>query len=145
MMTLWAIVLSFIIICTILSSVRVGVIGFRKIEARKLIAFLTHPAWCLFMIMFLPWQMGEFARGENSPLPWEAFAKNSLRHGVFDGLLSAAIVIAVLLWLFWIPASIWINKNPEADKTKRIMARTINILLGLLLTQVANPIYRLLD
>ncbi len=145
MMTIWAIALSFFVICTALASLRVGLIGFRRFETRRAIGFLTAPAWCLFLIMFLPWQIGEFARGENSPLPWATFTEANLRHGLFDGLLSATIVSIVDLWLFWIPASLWIGKHSEADKTKRIMARVINVLSGALLAQVANPVYRLMN
>ena len=145
MMTIWGIVFSFCCICTALASVRVGLIGFRKFEARKAFRFVTAPAWCLFVFMFLPWQIGEFARGENSSLPWEAFSGAYLRHGFFEGLLSATIVLIVDFWLFWIPSSLWIHKYSQADTTKRIMARVINLLSGALLTQIANSIYRWMD
>lgn len=145
MMTIWAIVCSFFCICTALASFRVGLIGFRRFETAKVLRFLTAPAWCLFVFIFVFWQIGEFARGENSSLPWEAFTEARLQHGLFEGLLSATIVLIVDLWLFWIPASLWIHKHSDADGTKRIMARVINLLLGVVLSQVANPIYRLMN
>lgn len=144
MMFIWTIVLSFLVFFTLLTSIRLGIEGIIKLPTGKLINFSTSPAWCFSLIVFLPMQIGEFARAENSPLPWEAFAQANFRHGFFDGVLTATIVLVVDIWLFWVPANIWINKYSYADATKRIMARIINLLLGLILTQVANPIYRLL-
>jgi hypothetical protein len=142
MMTIWEIVLSIIVICTTVASIRLGLIGFQRFETRKVIAFITAPGWCFFAFIFLLWKIGDFARGESSPLPWVAFTESYLRHGLLNGLLSGAIVVIAELWLFWIPASLWIKKHSEADRTKQIMARAINLLSGALLTQVANPVYK---
>jgi low temperature requirement protein LtrA len=66
------------------------------------------------------------------------------QHGVFNGLIYATMVIFVDLWLFWIPAHLWITNRKENDRTKRIMARLLNFFAGLLLSTAWNPIYRLL-
>jgi hypothetical protein len=143
-MPIWSIILAVLVIFTLLASIRLGLEGIVKFPTGKLFNFSTSRAWCLSLFIFLPWKIGEFARAGNSPLPWEAFAQANLRHGLFEGILTATIVLLVNIWLFWVPANIWVNKYPNTDTTKRIMARIINLLLGLLLTQVANPIYSLL-
>jgi len=98
----------------------------------------------LYLFMILPMLLGSFARGEVSPLPWVRFVEQSLRHGFADGFFSALTVLIVDLWLFWIPANIWVNRNPQADNLAKVLARIINVLVGLILVQSGNPIYQFL-
>ena len=142
---IWPLTLSIIHIFPLLASIRLGLEGFVKLPTGKFFNFLTHKAWCLLLIIILPWQIGEFARAENSPLPWKAFVQANLRYGLFDAIFVAIIVLLVDIWLFWVPANIWINKYANADATRKLMARIINLLLGLILTLVANPIYKFLS
>ena len=139
---LWTFTLNGALLLTLASSFRLGLEGHIDFPEDKFFKFITAKGWCYSLFIFLPWHIGAFARGETSPLPWEAFKQESLRHGFYNGLLAASIVLLVDLWLFWIPANIWINKKNDIDKKHRTMARLINLLGGLLLTTLNNPIYK---
>ena len=87
---------------------------------------------------------GELARGEISPLPWEAFSVEYRRHGMVNGLSSFFLMVTFLLWVLLIPGHLK-SSSIKLDTGKRpSYPYFINILIGLLLVTPGNPIYRLL-
>jgi hypothetical protein len=142
---LWSIILNSVLIFSLVSSIRLGLEGHVNFPACKILKFIAAKEWCYSLFLFLPWHVGAFARGETSPIPWVAFRQECWRHGFYSALLAAGIVLLVDLWLFWVPANIWINRNKEIDKKHRMVARLINLIGGLLLVTLDNPIYKFLN
>ena len=89
-------------------------------------------------------QAGELARGEISPLPWEAFSISYRRHGIVDGLASFFLMVTFLLWALLIPGHLKASSIKLATGKRPSYLYVINILIGLLLVTPGNPIYRLL-
>ena len=79
-------------------------------------------------IVFIAFVMtvGQLARGEISPLPWEAFS------------------VSFLLWALLIPGHLKASSRKLATGKRPSYPYFINILVGLLLVTPGNPIYRLL-
>lgn len=141
----WTIFCVVLTIGTFATSIRLSLLGYINFPRKGIIGWLTNTNWCYSLFLYLPAFVGEFARVETSPLPWRAFIQESSRHGTWNGLLMAVIVTLIDLWLFWIPAHLWIQEQENIDRTKARMARLINLLGGLLLTTGSNPIYKVLD
>jgi hypothetical protein len=138
-----------LILCTLATTIRLSLpMRFRPPSSDgkffKMIIIITHPGWCFALLLFMPWFLGEFARGETSPLPWVAFMDESYRHGFFSGLFTFLVVVLVDLWLFWTTANVWIYTRDNIDKEKARMARIINISVGLVFVTIGNPIYQLM-
>jgi hypothetical protein len=131
-------------ILAFLSSLKFTFMGDEELE-NKLINLITHPGWSFSMFAFIPMFLGQFARGEASPIPWIEFMNELSTHGFLNGLLAIILVTAVDLWLFWIPGHLYIKSNPEIDKRFKYAIRFLNIATGLLLVTENNPIYRILE
>ena len=129
------------------ASIRMAIKGCAVEVAPKSVSLnvLTHPGWCLCLLVTFPLLAGQFARCEVSPIPWQAFSMEYSQHGLLSGFLALVVVITVDLWLFWIPSHFWITGGKNRDRTKRLMARIINILVGLLIVSAANPVYKLIE
>jgi hypothetical protein len=88
--------------------------------------------------------VGELARGEISPFPWNEFISRQRTNGFCDAVMSFMRIVILQLWAFLIPG------HTHATYVKRKTGRrpwhpyTINILIGLLLSTPHNPIYYLL-
>jgi hypothetical protein len=137
------------------TSVRFSVEGFLEIPQNRLISFATWRGWLIFLVLEGLWLVGDFGRGQSSPMPWKEFIKVSQATGILDGVLKAVIVATVDLWLLWTSANIYLNKAlpkpPRGERTvggerrlferPRLMLRLINVLAGLLLMTKGNPIY----
>lgn len=89
--------------------------------------------------------MGEFARRELSPLPWVAFANALTRHGLGDALFQLMSVLLFELWALWIPGHLYVRSRPTLDKRTVLLARSLNLAVGLLLLTPGNPIYGLIE
>jgi hypothetical protein len=126
------------------ASIRMAIRGCEEHPKSIPLRLLTHPGWCFLLLAALPHLAGAFARCETSPIPWETFSMECSRHGFLNGLFAVIEVLTVDLWLFWIPAHLWIMGSKNGDRGKRIMARVINVLVGMLILTPANPVYRLL-
>ena len=141
METFWQFIFGLAILCVFSSSVRVALVGLGHPPANSLLLAATHDGWNLSLILFMPMLLGEFARQEMSPMPWAAYAMSAARHGPIDGLTGAALVIIVELWIFWNPAQTYIKRHHNIDHRIIILARALNISIGLLLVTPNNPIY----
>lgn len=139
--SIWAIVSSFALICTFLTTVRVSLQDPSIIPKNRYLRFMTHTNWCFAVwVMFIPWIVAEFGEGHTSPLPWKAFSANYSRHGFADGMLMFFLVLMVDIWLFFTPASWYIHRHKLSDE-KAKYARIFNILIGLVLVTPHNPFY----
>jgi len=137
----WQIASILMLFVTLFSSLRLAITKKLSFIEDSCIHFFSLPHYSVFIIIFLPWAVGDFSRSESSPFPWEAFSIASSRHGFFDGLYFATMVFIADLWLFWIPANIYVIQNSNAGRVKHNMARIINVLSGLILCTPNNPIY----
>jgi hypothetical protein len=142
--TLWQALLATVVGCTLLSTLRVAVVGLGHLPSNPTARFVSHDGWNATLVLLLPWFLGSFARREVSPLPWTAFSAAAARHGIVDGILELAIVLIVDLWLLWIPAHSYVRNHPDLDRRVVIMARVLNLAIGLLLITPDNPVYNLL-
>ena len=140
----WEILFGAAILCILSSSIRIAIVGLGHLPANDLLRLATHDGWNFSFLLLMPMLLGEFARQELSPMPWLAYASSSARHGLIDGLTEAALVISVELWLFWIPAHSFVRLHPEVDKRTKVLARALNLTIGLLLVTPNNPVYMLI-
>jgi hypothetical protein len=88
--------------------------------------------------------IGEFYRGEISPVPWIAFSESFAKHGLFDAIYSFFTVLMTDLWLFWTPSHHFIMSKEKEERVNGIYIRLFNFAVGLLLTIPSNPIIRLI-
>jgi len=142
---LWQAILWIIVLCAFLASVRVAFEGLDHRPANPFAASVTHDGWCLTLLVFGPWFIGSFARREVSSLPWRALSDETARHGLADGLITVLIVITVELWLLWVPAHSYVRNHPQLDRGKAVLARCLNLSVGLLLLTPDNPVYKLFE
>jgi hypothetical protein len=128
---------------TLLVTLRLVVLGDRY-PKNRFVEMATRNEWCLSLIFFVPITIGRFAREELSPLPWRAYSEAAARHGWTDGLFSLSLVLMIDLWLLWIPADLYVRKRPTIDRRIKILARSLNLAIGLLLMSPRNPLYAML-
>jgi hypothetical protein len=141
---LWQLIFAVVVGCTFLSTLRVSVFGWGRMPTNPIARAISHDGWNAMLFIFIPWFLGSFARREVSPLPWVAFSEANARHGMADGIFWLAIVVVVDLWLLWIPAHCYAIDRPEVDKRIVVMARLLNLAIGLLIVTPDNPIYKII-
>ena len=137
-------ILAVVVACTLLSTLRVAIVGLGHMPNNPVARAISHDGWNATLFILIPWFVGSFARREVSPLPWVAFSVARARHGVGDGIFELAIVVLVDLWLLWIPAHSYSTNRPGIDKRIVVMARLLNVAIGLLLVTPDNPIYKII-
>ena len=145
MSLLWNALLTVLLACTLMTSIRVAVVGFQHLPARPIWRVITHDYWAASLFVILPGIVGDFARRDISPLPWTAFAVSARRHGVLDGIYAITLVLIAELWLLWIPAQSYIQNRPALDQRTVFLLRSLNLAVGLLLLTPWNPVYSFLD
>jgi len=129
--------------CALAATIKYSLTGWVKFPENPILKIVSNEKWLFSLLLFVPWLVGDFARGETSPLPWITFKEYS-RHGASSGALIAIIVVIVDLWLFWVPAQIYNEQHSQEPVEQRRLVRAVNFLVGLLLTTAGNPIYRFL-
>jgi len=127
------------------ASVRVAIVGLGRRHRSSILRAVSADGWCWPLALVIPMMVGSFARGEVSCWPWVAFSVSYARHGIIDAVTEIGIVIAVDLWLLWIPAHAYLASHSEADSRTRYLARFLNLTVGLLLMSQGNIVYQLLD
>ncbi len=137
--------LSTVLYLATLASIRLAFAPSLKAPSSALWRRLSSPWWCLAFVLEVPILVGEFARGESSPLPWATFAMEASRNGIYSGIFAAIAVIGADLWLLWIPAHYAILRNPGRDDQWKWMLRGLNLVGGLLIMMPNNPVYWLID
>jgi hypothetical protein len=142
---LWQALIAIMVVCAFLASMRIAVVGLNHLPSSPWLSFITHDRWAASLFILLPSFVGSFARREVSSLPWAAFSKAAARHGPVDGLITALLVLSVELWLLWIPAHSYVINHPDLDRRARILARCLNLAVGLLLLTPQNPVYKLIE
>jgi len=130
---------------TFLATIRLSLLGMIELPERRVVRVLSHEAWCISIITVLPWYVSEFARGELSPIPWQAFSNVSAFHGVAEGCIAMLIVCIVDMWLLWTPAQIYAHRVHRSDRHTIKFVRIINGLAGLLLVTPNNPFFKLIQ
>jgi hypothetical protein len=140
------VIMSSIMLCVFAASWRLAITGdinYESPPAAKHWWIIVSPYWSFFLIALVPMWLGQYGRGEISPLPWAAFEQEAMRHGLASGLFAATMSVTAILWMLWIPAHIYITNNPDVDREKKLFARLLNVAAGLLLMTPWNPVYRL--
>ena len=146
-----------------------------KEPAIEFLRFVTHPNWGVFAIVILSLPMaGFYARGEISPIPWQAFQHDyyGRDHGLLHGIYGAGLVLIVDLWAFvgvaqynlmrkqdkwedfeetidWhqmTESQQWSERSLWKQKleTKSKYWLTINVITGLLLVPKGNAVYQMI-
>lgn len=129
----------------LLSTLRIAVAGLDQMPANQAAQIISHDLWSIgAALLLVPWHIGGFARGEISALPWIEFSIAARRHGMLDGIFSAVVVFVADLWLFWVPARIYIGKQSDSDGRVIFLTIALNLAIGLILVTSDNPLYGLL-
>lgn len=131
-------------VCTLLSSVRMAVARIDSVPSNRVVRIATSYWWSIGAVLIALVHMGDYARGEAFALPWHQFYREAARHGTLDGIVSATTVVIADLWLFWVPARIYVANQPDDDRRVRYLAIALNMALGLILTSPDNLIYRII-
>lgn len=125
-------------------SVQMAIRGVPPIPNCVIPGTVKHPLALTYSLIFawilVPCYMGDYGRGESSPLPWVEFMTQLNRHGVYDAITGATMVSLVALWICWIPTALYLDAHPEHNSEKRITIRAINVIVGLWIIGSANPI-----
>jgi len=132
-------------LCTLAATMKFALVGWVKFPENPILQIVSNENWLFSLFLFVPWLVGNFSRGETSPLPWVAFLNEYSRHGASSAVLTAMMVVIVNIWLFWAPAQIYNDKHFEKPLKQRWLVRAINLLVGLLLVTAGNPVYRFLE
>lgn len=121
-----------------LMTLKLAIFGGKR-EFGKFIGYLTNSIWGLLLLLLLPMYLGDYARGDVSPIPWTAARTDFEKHGWFDAIFQCTAITIVDLWVLWLPASLWLEWHPEVDKRTYYLVWATNILAGLLLLTPHNP------
>jgi len=122
------------LVCTVACALRVSVVGLGHMPRNPIAKFVTHDNWSwAAWIMLLPWHIGDFVRGNESPLPWATFTEQLHKYGILDALAEAGMILTVDLWVLWIPAHGYCRDHPDLDKRVALMVRALNLTVGLLI------------
>ena len=136
-----------VLVCVLAASIRI--IAYRSFEhpSSRLVYLLTHPAWCLTLLFFIPWTIAGFAKSELSYLPWQAFADHS-ENGMLDAAAFFLCVLVVDLWMFVAAgqlAVMVVNNNPNLSAAEKNANQSFfiaaNLLMGFLIVMQANNLY----
>ena len=133
------------LVCILFATVRMALVGLNNMPTNRFARFIGNDWWWVGAAFISLMFTGQFARGEALALPWQEFHKEAARHGNWDGVVSATIVFIVDLWLFWVPARIFVGKQPDEDRRVIYLAFALNIAVGLIFTSQDNPVYGILD
>jgi len=111
------------------------------------LCILTHPAWCIALLLFIPWTIAGFAKGEISYLPWQAFSQYS-GNGILDATVFFLCVLVVDLWMFVTMgqlACMLVNESPTLSTEEKASDGrfyiVVNLLLGYLIVMQADNFY----
>lgn len=130
-----------------------GSVALVVLPEERLSAYFVRMPWLsivvgiigiIVFIMFVG-MTGELARGETSPLPWEAFSTGYRRHGLIEGLTSFFSMISFLLWALLVPGHLKASSIRADTGNRPSYPYVINLLIGLILVTPANPVYRIID
>jgi hypothetical protein len=99
----------------------------------------------LFVLAIVPMEFGAISRGESSALPWVAFHRNAVRHGMGSGLLATVSTLTYNLWTFWVPGHLFANYQKKKHGRWPVYPYVVNALAGLLLSIERGPVYRLFE
>lgn len=133
--------------CALAASLRITI--YRSFEQpwSRLVYLLTHPAWCLTLLFFIPWTIAGFAKNEISYLPWQAFADHTA-NGLLDASAFGLCVAVVDLWMFVTAgqlAIMMVNKSPNLTEPEKAADRLFfiaaNLLFGVLIVMQASNLY----
>jgi len=123
--------------------------------------FLSNEIWLIISLFGSVMCVGEYARNQTSPMPWEVFIYRSERYDFLTGVISATNVLITDIWILFGLAELKIqseldsisresqeilkNEKIKALNYKKNLYYVANIILGLLLMTKHNLLYQLLD
>jgi hypothetical protein len=143
--TILLIVLFVAVPCTLIATLKLSLEGWIEFPENRIFEVVSNPHWLFSLLIFLPWMLGAFARGETSPWPWVAFYDDYNKHGFWSAAGLASNITIVDLWLFWTPAQLYNAEHLKDPLIQRRLVRLVNFLIGLLLITKGNIFYSLLD
>jgi hypothetical protein len=138
--TMFGAVVTVILIGVTILTLKLWIFGDKK-KFGKIGDAITHSGWSLALLLLIPWFLGDYGRGQTSPIPWRAFETAYSKHGFWDAIVVTAMVAVVDLWALWLPGALYIEGHAEFDKPTRILVRSLNLSVGLLLLTPHNPFY----
>lgn len=97
------------LICTLVATIRLSVEGYFKFPDYGWIRFISSPYWCICLVLYAGWTIGDFARNESSAIPWVEFINKYSEGDIFSAIFYSLKTIITDLWLFWTPAQIYRN------------------------------------
>lgn len=134
-----------VVACTLAASSRIAVVGLGRQPRSPALRLVSGDLWAIALFIFGPWVIGAFARWELSPLPWVTFSYFRASNGLLDGLIQAAIILLVDLWLVWIPGHVYVTRRTDLDRRTVVLVRSLNAAVGFMLMSPHNPFYRLIE
>ncbi|UCH81437.1 MAG: hypothetical protein JSW20_02180 [Nitrospiraceae bacterium] len=130
---------------TFLATIVLSLKGMIKVPEHGIVRFFAHEGWCISVVVFIPWHISSFARGDISPLPWKVFSDISAIRGFEHGVIAMLIVCIADMWLFWTPAQLYASRVHPSQRENVKFVRIINGLAGLLLVTPDNPFFKILQ
>ncbi len=139
---IWSTIILIMTLCCFLTTLKFSFFGRNYTSKYQFINILTNPYWLIMIIIFIPVELGQFARGEASFIPWEEATREYYRFGIHSASLSFLMISIVDLWLFWTISHVYIESLANEKKVNTIYIRLLNIAIGIILTTQLNPIYK---
>lgn len=142
---MWSFVITLFCVITLMTTVTFLFISHRTIEfIPKSIENTFGVVTFLYLIVILLGGIGDLARGEQSPFPWQVFIEESSRHGMFNGIIALFNSIILSLWIFIIPGHLYSGKIYIETKNIIFYPYIVNILVGIILSSEHNVFYKLI-
>lgn len=90
---------------TLLTTLKLTLTGRVTVGPQKRNFILFHPYWLGFLVVMVPYVIGQYLKGHLSPWPVAAFTAVQAKAGLWAGVLAGISTTTVDLWMFWTTAT----------------------------------------